>query len=132
MDRLFLDANILFSVAYSGRSGLARLWSLPGVELLTSRYAMDEAKRNLDTDEQQTRLAARTVRILEDPAHAIELPVDVTLRPKDRPILAAAIAAGASHLLTGDLRDFGPYMGKRLGGVLVMLPGDYLRGRPVE
>jgi hypothetical protein len=28
---------------------------------------------------------------------------------KDRPVLLAAIAVGATHLLTGDFRRFGPY-----------------------
>lgn len=51
---------------------------------------------------------------------ALELP------DKDRPILLAAIGIEASHLLTGDFRHFGPYYGKRLEGVLVLSPGEYL------
>ena len=58
------------------------------------------------------------------------LPAGVTLREKDVPILCAAIEAKASHLLTLDLRDFGPYLGKSVGGVLVQHPRDYLPAKP--
>jgi hypothetical protein len=104
----------------------------PDVELLTSRYALDEAERNLETDEQRARLAAfqTSVRMVEDP-ELTELPAGITLREKDRPIVAAAVGASASHLLTGDMRDFGPYMGQHVGPVLVQLPGEYLRTRGV-
>jgi len=57
------------------------------------------------------------------------LPAGVRLPEKDEPILRAAIAAGATDLLTGDLRDFRSLFGKRYGGVLVQTPGEFLRGR---
>jgi hypothetical protein len=36
VDRLFLDANVLFSAAYRADSGLLRLWDLPDTELVLS------------------------------------------------------------------------------------------------
>ena len=45
-DKLFLDANILFSVAY-GSPGLDRLWKLAKkghCELIASQYVIEEAK----------------------------------------------------------------------------------------
>jgi uncharacterized protein len=48
------------------------------------------------------------------------------------PIVLAALEAGATHLLTGDVRHFGPYFGKKIEGLLVMLPGEYLRMRDRE
>jgi hypothetical protein len=44
LDRIFLDANVLFSAAYLENSGLGRLWQLEGVELLSSAYAVEEAR----------------------------------------------------------------------------------------
>jgi hypothetical protein len=44
---LFGYANILFSAAYHPDSGLRRLWSLPGVQRITSIYAAEETRRNL-------------------------------------------------------------------------------------
>jgi hypothetical protein len=49
------------------------------------------------------------------------------LPDKDVPILLAAIEARATHLITGDVRHFGAYFGKRIEGILVLLPGDYLK-----
>ena len=56
-----------------------------------------------------------------------ELPHGVALLEKDVPILLAATEANATHLLTGDVRRFGSLFGKRVDGILVLLPGDYLR-----
>jgi len=56
-----------------------------------------------------------------------ELPDGVSLPRKDVPSLLAAIEARATHLLTGDLRHFGSYFGKRVEGILVLPPGEYLR-----
>lgn len=129
MDRLFLDANVLFSAAYRARAPLRRLWALRGVELVSSHYAVAETERHLD-DAQRGRLAEllTRVRVVADaPAHS--LPPGVELRAKDSPILAAAMAAGATHLITGDRRDFGPHFGRRLGGVLILPPRDYLAAK---
>jgi len=40
------------------------------------------------------------------------------------------MAAGATHLITGDVRHFGRYFGQRVLGVLVMPPAQYLRTVP--
>ena len=51
----------------------------------------------------------------------------IELPEKDLPIILAAIAAEATHLITGDITHFGQYYGEKVGGVLVLAPGDYLR-----
>ena len=131
MDRVFLDANVLFSAAYRDDAGLRRLWELEQTVLLTSRYAEEEARRNLETDAQRSaldRLVAR-LELAAVPSDTV-LPAEVTtLRGKDRPIVLAALNGRATHLVTGDVRDFGPYFGTRIAGVLVVTPGEYLRSR---
>lgn len=129
MDRVFLDANVLFSAAYREGAGLLRLWRLRSTVLLTSRYSLEEAQRNLDTAEARARLEGLLGNMSLVPESAEELPSDVRLAEKDEPILRAALAANATHLLTGDVRDFGRFLGKRVKGMLVQLPGDYLRQR---
>ncbi|MEJ7819012.1 MAG: hypothetical protein WKF44_01780 [Rubrobacteraceae bacterium] len=52
---------------------------------------------------------------------AVELP------EKDVPIILAASAAGATHLITGDVTHFGSYYDEEIGGVLVLAPAEYLR-----
>jgi uncharacterized protein len=56
VDRVFLDANILFSAAYRPNAGLRLIWQVPNVELVTSAYAVEEARRNLKLPEQRAAL----------------------------------------------------------------------------
>jgi hypothetical protein len=132
MDRVFLDANVLFSAAYRAENGLLRFWALSDAVLLSSAYAIDEARRNLADAQAILRLEILldAVTVVADAPHAMALPDGVTLPAKDVPILLAAIAGQATHLLTGDLRHFGPLYGKTVGGVLVCPPADYCKVLP--
>jgi predicted nucleic acid-binding protein len=125
--RAFLDANVLFSAAYREASGLKRLWKLPGAELFTSAYASEEARRNLQSD-QRARLEDLLARTRIVPESDAPLPSGVRLPDKDIPILKAAIAAEATHLVTGDVKDFGRYLGQKIAGVLIVTPADFVRG----
>lgn len=126
MNRVFLDANVLFSAAWRENAGLLRLWGMRETNLLTSHYAAEEARRNLDTDEQRRRLLRlmTSVEVVADGMTGT-LPDHVTLPEKDRPILLAAINACATHLLTGDRQHFGALYGQTISGVLVLRPADY-------
>ncbi len=132
MDRVFLDANVLFSAAYMGSSSLHRLWELDDVELLTSDYVIEEARRNI------RRVRPRCGAVLERLIHGLMVisctsadlvPDDAELDDKDRPILAGATKAKASILLTGDKSHFGHLFGQVVCGVLILTPGEYLSGR---
>jgi hypothetical protein len=57
------------------------------------------------------------------------LPTGIALPEKDWPILLAAMEASATPLVTGDVRHFGAYFGKRVEGVLIVTPAEYLRGQ---
>jgi predicted nucleic acid-binding protein len=127
MDRLFLDANVLFSAAYRSDTGLLELWKLKEVVLCSSRYALEEARINLNSEVQRTRLVRLAGKVQLFDAGERELPHGVALPEKDVPILLAAIEARATHLLTGDVRHFGSHFGKRVEGMLVLPPGEYLR-----
>jgi uncharacterized protein len=132
MDRLFLDANVLFSAAYRESSGLLRLWKLRDVALCTSRYALGEARINLADENQRQRLTALAATLDFAEAAESELPRGVSLPDKDIPILRAAKEARASYLLTGDLRHFGPYFGKRVRNITIVSPAEYFRIRSRE
>jgi hypothetical protein len=122
---------VLFSAAYRQNNGLLALWRLSDVELTTSQFALDEAARNLADDDQRRRLynLASKVTIVPPPSPPGSLPPDVALPDKDAPILLAAMASGATHLLTGDKKHFGPLFGQTISGVLIQPPADYLRSR---
>ena len=125
-----MDANVLFCAAYRSDAGLRKLWRLPGVRMVTSAYAVEEARRNLSNLGQRRELdeLLRSVEVVLTAA-----PIDhplfssvVELPDKDRPVLLAAIGVGATHLLTGDFRHFGPLYWESIEGVLILPPGDYL------
>ena len=112
--RLFLDANVLFTATHSPR-GKAALVIEFGVQghwgLFSSPYAMEEARRNLAKKFPQSldglNTIKRGIRLIEHRA-GIAFPEGLAL--KDQPIFQAALACQATHLLTGDLKDFGPFM----------------------
>jgi len=128
MRPVFLAANVLFPAAYRKGAGLLEPWKLPGTQLLTSGYAAEEARRNLDSPERLSRLnrlLASMELVAEAPGQ--KLPAGLRLPEKDEPILRAALSAGATHLLTGDLRDFGAPLGHRIGRLRIETPGMFLR-----
>ncbi len=132
MDRIFLDANVLYSAAYAENAGLERLWKLAGVELLSSSYAVEEARRNLAID--RPAAVARLDRLAStltvvNPPQTLQLPAGIQLDAKDAPIMLAAIHAKADHLLTGDMRHFSHLYGKRVEGVTVLRPAQYFARR---
>jgi predicted nucleic acid-binding protein len=124
--RLFLDANILISAAWKEGSKVARIWAIPGVELVTSNHVLTECRRNLPREEQQRRLESflRDVRVLEFSAiPALENPP--MLHEKDQPVLAAAVLSRADFLVTGDRAHFGEWFGTALAGIRVEPPARF-------
>ena len=85
---------------------------------------------NLPEPEQRQRLAGLmdAVRLVPEAADE-RVPPDVELPPKDRPILTAALRADASHLVTGDLTHFGPYLGRSVQGMRILTPAALLGRR---
>jgi len=130
VDRLFLDANVLFSAAYRPNAGLYKFWNLKSVVLCSSHHAVGEARINLSGEVQRQRLTELISNLQLFDASSSALPQGIFLPDKDVPILLAAIKARATHLITGDVRHFGPYFGKKIQGVLVLLPSTYLHKRP--
>jgi len=128
VDRIFLDANVLFSAAYRPDAGLLVLWSRADTALLTSAHAVEEARRNLPGDDQRHRLNGLVGKceIVSTPT-GMGLPEGLVLPLGDRMIFLAAMAAHATHLLTGDRTHFGPYYGRTIAGVLILSPSAYLR-----
>lgn len=129
MDRLFLDANVLFSAAYKIDARLLLLWRLRNVTLCSSHYALQEARINLAGEDQWKRLAELTGSLQLFEAGQKPLPSGISLPEKDVPIILAAVEARATHLLTGDVRHFRAYFDKKIAGIMVTRPGEYLRGR---
>lgn len=135
MIRVFLDANVLFSAALRPRDrdyAFFRLAREGGCVLLTSAYALDEARTNL-----AGKAPTALPRLDGEPVGALELVGEPTeamtalsaaegLPEKDAPILAAAVAAAADLLVTGDRRHFGGLFGRTVHGVRILSLADGL------
>jgi predicted nucleic acid-binding protein len=125
--RVFLDANILFSVAY-GSPGLERLWreaKKGKYELIASQYVIEEAKRNLDRHEQQETLNSLLGDLRVAPEADPTIPSPIPLPEKDRPVLMAALSCKAEYLITGDITHFGKYFGKKVQGLRICTARDF-------
>ena len=68
----------------------------------------------------------RVSSLLADPASRSPEIEAFGLPEKDLPILRAAVASGATHLVTGDRKRFGHLFGQKVAGVLVLRPGELL------
>jgi len=128
-DRIFLDANVLFSAAYRADAGMLAFWKLRDATLCSSRYAIEEARHNLSEEAQRRRLARLAEELQLFDASGKEMPSGIALPVKDWPILLAAVEARATHLITGDVRHFGGHFGKKIQGVLVVTPSEYWKRR---
>lgn len=121
--RIFLDANILFAASLpQSRTGAFLKQFRKHAVLLTSVYAVEEAKRNLG-DKKPDALPHLERLLKHIKIHNVAITSsDTELALKDVPILGGAIAGNATHLLTGDKRDFGLYLGKTIQGVKIVSP----------
>ena len=131
--RVFLDANLLFTAAHFPEGKTRRLidrGSESGLVILTCTLAVEEARRNL-----AAKASPRAVVELEKILKKVDtLSTPATghcpfpLASKDQPIFWAAQAGKTTHFLTGDLKDFGPFMNKpgKTGGILIQTVGEFI------
>ena len=131
--KVLIDTNVLISAAIfdAGTSSRAVAAALDGADqALVCNYSIDEMAEVLarkfpqhlpSFPQFQEYLAAATT-VVETPTES--QPGELVLRdPDDLPILRAALAAGASLIITGD-KDF---LEAELVGLKAISPADYLR-----
>lgn len=134
MIRLFLDANVLFTAAHNPYGKAALIIELVGQghwEVMSCSYAIEEARRNIsikfpDSVKRFETLMRGVIKVPSRSGRNCPAP----LPEKDCPILEAAIHCKATHLLTGDIRDFGPFMNnpRLAGGILIQSVSEFLDG----
>jgi predicted nucleic acid-binding protein len=133
---VFLDANIIFSIAYSGPEKsrsflLLELKKAKIIELVTSFIALEEATRNLKLKKPSSLLILKDIikhiRVLEDISlEEIECKEIYSLPQDDRVIFATAVGYKVDYFLTGNTRDFHHLLGDVICGVKVMKPAEFL------
>jgi uncharacterized protein len=126
--QVFLDANVLFSASLRERDREYAFFDVARrgrCRLLTSGYVLEEARRNLEKKAPHAlgRFGSLVplVEVVLEPAEALVLwAQDQGLPAKDAPVLAAAVAAKADILTTGDRRHFAPLFGRTLENVRIL------------
>jgi predicted nucleic acid-binding protein len=131
--RVFVDADVLFAGAASPSEHSASLVVLQLAEItlidaLTSRQAITEAERNLETKLPQTLptfrlLVSRSLHIVPDPQPKDLVAYEGAADEKDLPILVAAVQAQCPWLVTFNVRHFQPGHPT----VTVLPPGDFIQ-----
>jgi hypothetical protein len=130
--KLFLDANVLFTAAHNSHGKAAFVIELAGEghwDVVTSSFAIEEARRNLEIKFPDA--IGRFEELLEGigivPA-VLGQSCPIDLPEKDVPIFVSALGAECTHLLTGDLKDFGRFMNrsKQTAGVLIQTVAQFL------
>ena len=121
--RIFLDANILYSAAQPHSRMRAFLEVLfDQAECLTNAYAVEEARRNLELKFPEGLKALERLTKQCEIISQLTTDLEVELPLKDVPILGGAVAGHATHLLTGDEKDFGRFWGETIQGVKIVSP----------
>ena len=118
---ILLDANILFSASdekSATRVLLNRLTERG--KPVTSPHAWEEARRNIEQKRPRLLPGLEELRPCVTITHAFELPPDIGVAEKDKPVLAGAIGAGCTHLWTSDRRHFGVLYGKTVHRVMIV------------
>lgn len=133
MKRIFLDANVLFTAAHNPRGKAAFIVELGREghwELYSSDYALAEARRNLKIKFPEYLPAfdilLGSVKTIKHHEIATRLP---GLAKKDQPIFQAAMKCSATHLITGDIKDFGLFMNKpgETFNIRIQTASDFLK-----
>lgn len=126
--RIFLDANILFSAAKSD-GAVATLLSMlaaAGHVACVDPYVVEEARRNLAAKApgriQRLQQLLLSMEHGPLPSPTPQLEASLKLPPKDRPVLASAIARSCDVLLTGDRTHFGALYEHTVQGVTMHSP----------
>ena len=139
MDKLFLDANILFTATYSNTGASWAIFELAKkkkLKIVSSLYAVTEAQKNIITKAGEGFLVTffKLVSILSTvdksmPSAAEVLKFSEFIIAKDVPILASSFEQKVNFLITLDQKDFRNEKIKNLKLPFVILsPGEYLRG----
>ncbi len=120
--RVFLDANVLISASMpKSQMRILVLTLKERAQLFTNLYAIEEARRNVRIKKPEI-LSSLEVLCAECEIAGDMVRPAIGLAEKDMPILGGAIACKATHLLTGDRKDFGTLWGKAIHGVEIISP----------
>jgi len=133
--RVFLDSNVLFSIAYTGKDKsrsylIYEIQEIGKLRVYVSKLVCEEARFNIKRKKPEAeRLLNELIdrsKVLGDIAADLK-PAEIrTLPLNDRIILATAIYNKIDIFLTGNEKDFRKLYHKRVLDTLILRPVDFL------
>ena len=133
--KVFLDSNVLFSIAYSGKEAsrsyvLYELQRQGHVNLNISNLVREEVLFNLQEKREEalelvTELLQTTV-VIPDISLDLAAAGVSRLPENDRLILGTAVFHEMDYFLTGNNRDFKKYYRKKISRTMILSPRDFL------
>ncbi len=133
--RIFFDASALFAAAYSASGGsreLVRLAMRGEIALVTSDYALEEARRNLAVkapkalDVYDLLLSLLEIELVSPSTQEVDVATK-HVAEKDAPIIAAAKKATVDYLVSYDKEHIlGNVGAEEYAGVTIGTAGDAL------
>lgn len=133
--KVFLDSNVLFSIAYSGKGKsrsylLFELQKLGFIDIYISKLVKKETIFNLN------RKKPKNISFFKKLIPKINLLADVFIKFKtgllemlpenDRVILTTALYYEMDFFLTGNTRNFKDLYNRKIGKTLILKPADFL------
>jgi predicted nucleic acid-binding protein len=133
--KAFLDSNVLFSIAYSGKETsrsyvLYELQRQGHVNLNISNLVREEVLFNLQEKRKEALELAKE--LLETTVVLPDISLDLAaagvsrLPENDRLILGTAVFHEMDYFLTGNIRDFKRYYRNRIFRTMILSPRDFL------
>lgn len=132
--KIFLDANVLFTAIHNpkGKSAfIIKLCKENKFEIISCGFAIEEAVHNLKLKYPETeKHIQKIVSQIKIVPTVLSDNCPINIPKKDIPIFMSALNAKSTHLITGDIRDFGKFMNNpaRSQGLLIQTPADFLLG----
>lgn len=135
--KVFLDSNILFSIAYTGKEKsrsylIYEIQSIGNLEVYLSNLVCREAIFNIKIKKPERLILLNELikksKILADVLADIKHELLNSLPQNDRIILATAISNRMDYFITGNSNDFKNLYHKKLGKTLILKPIDFLYG----
>jgi predicted nucleic acid-binding protein len=133
--KVFLDSNVLFSIAYSGKETsrsyvLYELQRQGHVSLNISNLVREEVLFNLQEKREEAlelvRELLQTTVVLPDISLDLAAAGVSQLPENDRLILGTAVFHERDYFLTGNIRDFKRYYRNRISRTMILSPRDFL------
>jgi len=134
---VFLDSNVLFSIAYSGKDRsrsylLYELQDAGDIEIYISNLVKEEAMFNIKIKKPAASpflsTLIRHTTVLEDILVNMNIPMQ-PLPDNDKIILSTAIHNGIEYFLTGNEHDFKDLYKKRSYRTIILKPAEFLYHR---